>query len=256
MLRHNGNKLPGGRHRVASLAIAAVAVLASVRYAIGPGFAGSACAGRRSATARGKVHAAARVARMAEEAASGGAAASVADASDDRYLGAWRYAGGAYEIRRTDGKLFFHENVFGELVQKGEWLEAELPPAGTIRLKLSEDGTEVKSNFKATGGDAWADTIYAVQEWETLNRRSQTLNGNLAVLEFEGASSDGEVVVVVDGKQRPTSVRISPSAASSKDLGDRLIEAHDLASEMSLSNTTEMVRELYAAHFAARPVSP
>eukprot|EP00929_Paragymnodinium_shiwhaense_P000728 TRINITY_DN100963_c0_g1_i1.p1 TRINITY_DN100963_c0_g1~~TRINITY_DN100963_c0_g1_i1.p1 ORF type:complete len:243 (+),score=63.44 TRINITY_DN100963_c0_g1_i1:73-801(+) len=237
------------RYRFVPLAAVAVSVLTLLQY--GAAFVGSPGVNPRSAhTSRG----APSVVRHAEEAAAPAATAAAADASDDRYLGAWRYAGGAYEIRRTDGKLFFHENVFGELVPKGEWLEADLPPAGTIRLKLSADGNNVLSNFKATDGEAWADTITAVREWETLNRRASDLEGRLKALQFEGASGDGSVVVSVDGKQRPTAVKISPSAASSKDLGALLKEAHAAATETSLSDTTEMVRELYAAHFAARPV--
>ena len=67
----------------------------------------------------------------------------------------WRYIGGWYEIKKIDGKLYFRENnLQGELVAQDDWLVAELPPSGTIRLKLGPSGQEVLSNFKPADTDA------------------------------------------------------------------------------------------------------
>ena len=67
----------------------------------------------------------------------------------------WRYIGGWYEVKKIDGKLYFRENnLQGELVAQDDWLVAELPPSGTIRLKLGPSGQEVLSNFKPADTDA------------------------------------------------------------------------------------------------------
>jgi len=178
------------------------------------------------------------------------AAASASSASPEpAIVGAWRYAGGAYEIRQTGGKLFFHEHVSGELRPEGDWLVAELPTAGTIRLKLSEAGSEVLSNFKQIGTSEWGDTIAAVKEWEALTSKTKELNAKLETLRFEGTVADGGVAVTVDGHQRPVDLRISPEVAAAKDLGSLIAEAQSSAAKASHEATTESLRELYASHF-------
>ena len=142
----------------------------------------------------------------------------------------WRYIGGWYEIKKVDGKLFFRENnLQGELLPQDDWLVAELPPSGTIRLKLGSSGEEVLSNFKPADADAWGDTITALREWESLTDRTETLKGTLQTATFEG-TADG-VTVTVDGRQRPVALSISEEAAGQRQLGALIREAHSSAVE-------------------------
>lgn len=173
--------------------------------------------------------------------------------TDERLLGAWRYPQGAYSIRETNGKVYFHENgMIGELQPKDGWLEAKLPPAGTIRLRLSESGAEVQSNFMVENTNEWGDTIQASREWETLTSNTKLLKQELATLQFTGNCSG--VVVTVDGQQQPVGLELSPEAAAAEDLGSRIQEAQQRASAESLDAMTEKLRELYARHFGAVPV--
>ncbi|CAE8663931.1 unnamed protein product [Polarella glacialis] len=181
----------------------------------------------------------------------GAADAEVPGGFADRLLGAWRYQNGAYEIKMVDGKLYFQEaNMAGQLSEQGEWLVAELPASGTIRLKLDAEGSVV-SNFKVAGTEEWGDSITAVKEWETLGTKASALEKELDLMHFESASADGSVVVEVDGRQRPASLRISPEAASASDLGARILEANNQAAAASLAAMSERLRELYATHLGA-----
>lgn len=182
------------------------------------------------------------------------ATAEAGTAVDEKLLGIWRYSGGAYEIRETDGRLFFIEHVSGELQPEGEWLLADLPTAGTIRLKLTENG-ELVSNFKVLGTEVWGDTITAVKDWETLTGNAKALHDMLKTLEFEGSAANGGVVVVVDGHQRPVDLRISSEEAGSADLGDSIVAAQSAAAEVSQNAQTEKLRELYAVHFQQAPLA-
>mmetsp|Transcript_8314 Transcript_8314/g.18160 ORF Transcript_8314/g.18160 Transcript_8314/m.18160 type:complete len:254 (-) Transcript_8314:160-921(-) len=172
---------------------------------------------------------------------------------DKRLIGWWRYSGGAYELRETAGKLFFREgNLAGELSQQDEWLVATLPNAGTIQLKLTPAG-QVMSQFKAVGSQEWGAPITAISEWSSLTTKTKILDRELDTREFKGETEDGAVAVVVNGHQRPTSIKLSPEAAKSADLGDKVLEAHSKAVQESNDYMTERLRELYAAHFSGRP---
>lgn len=192
--------------------------------------------------------------RVERRAAAAAVAAATDAVVDERLLGAWRYAGGAYEIANSDGRLIFKEHVTGELKQEGEWLVAELPTAGTIRLKLTAEGdqTEVLSEFKSIGNETWGEPITAVSEWQTLEKRTEMLEKALLSMKFEGSVAGGSVVVTVDGNQRPLGLKLAPNASQSPDLGKLIVEAHDQASEASLDAMTERLRELYAGHFSAQ----
>ena len=164
----------------------------------------------------------------------------------------WRYIGGYYEIKESEGKLFFQENnLQGELVEQDGWLVAELPPAGTIRLKLGDSGSEVLSNFKPADSEKWGESITALKEWESLTSRVEALYRDLDGSEFEGAAMDGEVVVKVNGRQRPVGLTLSPKAASGSNLGSAIKEAHSSAVDKSMEVMTARLQELYAAHFSA-----
>ena len=189
------------------------------------------------------------IARRAETGES--ALESSADAPAD-LVAVWRYIGGYYEVKESDGKLYFHENnLQGELVEQDGWLVAELPPAGTIRLKLGDSGREVLSNFKPADSDKWGDTITALREWESLTSRVETLYSDLDSSEFEGNAMDGEVVVKVNGRQRPTGLALSPKAASAPNLSASIKEAHSSAVGKSMEAMTARLQELYASHFSA-----
>ena len=164
----------------------------------------------------------------------------------------WRYIGGWYEVKKIDGKLYFRENnLQGELVAQDDWLVAELPPSGTIRLKLGPSGQEVLSNFKPADTDTWGDTITALREWESLTARTDSLKSTLSESTFEG-SVDG-VTVTVDGRQRTVDLKISDAAASKgSKLGTLIKEAHSDAVDRSLEAMTENLQELYASHFSAK----
>ncbi|CAJ1335603.1 unnamed protein product [Effrenium voratum] len=161
----------------------------------------------------------------------------------------WRYIGGWYEIKKEDGKLYFHENnLRGELVEQDDWLVAELPPAGSIRLKLGPSGEEVLSNFKPADAD-WGDSITALKEWESLTGRTQGLRSSLSGTEFAGEA--GGVTVKVDGGQRPIALEIADEE-SSAELAKHIKEAHAAAVGKSLEFMTESLQHLYADHFAAK----
>ena len=164
----------------------------------------------------------------------------------------WRYIGGWYEIKNVDGKLYFRENnLQGELVAQDDWLVAELPPSGTIRLKLGPSGEEVLSNFKPADAEAWGDTITALREWESLTTRTEQLKGQLSGATFEGTANG--VTVTVDGRQRPVDLKISEEAASqAAKLATLIKEAHASAVDRSLEGMTENLQELYASHFTAK----
>eukprot|EP00931_Biecheleriopsis_adriatica_P065703 TRINITY_DN40195_c0_g1_i1.p1 TRINITY_DN40195_c0_g1~~TRINITY_DN40195_c0_g1_i1.p1 ORF type:complete len:254 (-),score=32.27 TRINITY_DN40195_c0_g1_i1:108-812(-) len=165
----------------------------------------------------------------------------------------WRYVGGVYDIKKSDGKLSFHENnLQGELREEGEWLVADLPPAGSIRLKINAAGTEITSNFKPAGNEAWGDTIVAIKEWDSLNHKTRALDSELDTLEFEGTAMEGGVVVTLNGRQRPIALKLSEDAAAANNLGALLVEAHSDATEKSLTGMTERLRTMYASHFAAK----
>mmetsp|Transcript_68861 Transcript_68861/g.177405 ORF Transcript_68861/g.177405 Transcript_68861/m.177405 type:complete len:224 (+) Transcript_68861:61-732(+) len=183
-------------------------------------------------------------------------AAAEGTASNDALIGTWRYSGGAYKIGQSnDGKLLFRENALqGELKSDGDWLTADLPPAGTIRLKASDVGGKVVSNFKTANTDMWGDTVTALREWETLQQRTANLENELKGLVFEGKAADGGVVISLDGQQRPTAVQLSPEAAKAPNLSDLIKEAHDQATEASMDAMTEKLRQLYAEHFSAQDV--
>jgi len=178
--------------------------------------------------------------------------------NDERLLGTWRYGGGAYEIRRTaEGRVVFSENgLAGELRPKDGWLVAELPPAGTIQLKLNASGTELVSNFRPTDSGAWGDTITAIREWASLSSAAGRLERDLDSLEFEGSAANGSVVVVVNGRQRPIALRISPDTAAGKELGPLVREAHSAAVDESLDAMTEKLRQLYATHLSGQTAVP
>ena len=159
----------------------------------------------------------------------------------------WRYIGGWYEIKNIEGKLYFRENnLQGELVAEGDWLVAELPPSGTIRLKLGDSGNEVLSNFKPSDAD-WGETITALREWDSLTERTENLHGALGSATFQGVSNG--VTVTVDGRQRPVGLSIE---TSSPKLGQHIKEAHESAVEQSVEAMTENLQELYASHFGAK----
>ena len=164
----------------------------------------------------------------------------------------WRYVGGWYEIKESEGKLYFQENnLQGELVEQDGWLVAELPPAGTIRLKLGDSGSEVLSNFKPADSEKWGDSITALKEWESLTARVEALYSDLDSSEFEGQAMDGEVVVKVNGRQRPIGLTLSSKAASTPTLGASIKEAHSSAVDKSMEAMTARLQELYASHFSA-----
>lgn len=173
---------------------------------------------------------------------------------DERLLGAWRYPQGAYSIRESNGKIYFHENgMIGELQPKDGWLVTKLPPAGTIRLRLLESGAEVQSNFMLDNTNEWGDAIHASREWETLTSNTKLLKQELAALQFTGNCSG--VFVTVDGQQQPVGLELSPEAAAAEDLGSYIKEAQQRASAESMDAMTEKLRELYARHFGVADVS-
>ncbi|CAE7548882.1 unnamed protein product [Symbiodinium microadriaticum] len=199
---------------------------------------------RRSVSAAGAYHTA-HTARRAE------GADKSADAPNP-LVAVWRYIGGWYEIQESEGKLYFQENnLQGELVEQDGWLVAELPPAGTIRLKLGDSGEEVLSNFKPADAEKWGDTITALKEWESLTSRVESLYSDLDSSEFEGTAMDGEVKVKVNGRQRPVDLSFSKAASTSKALAASIAEAHSSAVDQSMEAMTARLQELYASHFSA-----
>jgi len=191
------------------------------------------------------------MAASAPAAAAGDAAAPQSMLEDEKLLGVWRYAGGAYEIRRSDGKtLFLENNLAGALQQDGEWLVTDLPPAGSIRLKVADDGSTVQSQFMPSDAKEWGDTITAIREWESLASKAAKLEQQLDTMEFKASSADGSVEVVVNGRQRPVALRLSPdSTADLVALDRQIVEAHAEARRQSLDEMTEELRRVYDAHF-------
>eukprot|EP00930_Biecheleria_cincta_P066512 TRINITY_DN5264_c0_g1_i1.p1 TRINITY_DN5264_c0_g1~~TRINITY_DN5264_c0_g1_i1.p1 ORF type:complete len:233 (+),score=47.84 TRINITY_DN5264_c0_g1_i1:144-842(+) len=168
----------------------------------------------------------------------------------EQIVGAWRYIGGAYAIKESDGQLVFHENnLQGELRPEAGWLVADLPPAGTIRLRMN--GDDVLSNFKPTNSE-WGEDVTALREWKSLSDKTVALDQKLDSLSFMGKSLNGAVVVTVDGRQRPSGLKISDEAANSQQLGSLIVEAHNKAVQKSMTSMTERLREVYAAHFSAK----
>ncbi|CAE7799017.1 unnamed protein product [Symbiodinium sp. CCMP2592] len=176
-------------------------------------------------------------------------------AAPNPLVAVWRYIGGWYEIQESEGKLYFQENnLQGELVEQDGWLVAELPPAGTIRLKLGDSGEEVLSNFKPADAEKWGDMITALKEWESLTSRVESLYSDLDSSEFEGTAMDGEVLVKVNGRQRPVALSLSKAASTSKALAASIEEAHQSAVDQSTEAMTARLQELYASHFSATKV--
>jgi len=194
----------------------------------------------------------ARIAVAAEpDAAASDAAAPASLLEDERLVGVWRYAGGAYEIRRSDGKtMFLENNLAGPLQADGEWLVTDLPPAGSIKLKINAEGTTVESQFKSSETKEWGETITAIREWESLASKASKLEEQLDVMEFKASSANGEVEVVVNGRQRPVALRLSEDAAADlSTLGKQIVKAHEEARRQSLDEMTEELRRVYDAHF-------
>eukprot|EP00933_Yihiella_yeosuensis_P026178 TRINITY_DN20303_c0_g1_i1.p1 TRINITY_DN20303_c0_g1~~TRINITY_DN20303_c0_g1_i1.p1 ORF type:complete len:263 (-),score=62.45 TRINITY_DN20303_c0_g1_i1:26-757(-) len=180
------------------------------------------------------------------------AAEESSSASNEKLLGAWRYSRGAYYIKQDGDKLYFQEQtLMGELKSEGEWFVASLAPQGTIRLKFDDTGSQLLSNFKQANSDSWGEDIFAVREWATIASRANALEEALLQMRFEGSEADGDVVVTVDGKQRPVDVKISDKAASldSSKLSELVVDANKKASHESLGVMSEKLREMYAGHF-------
>jgi len=86
----------------------------------------------------------------------------------DPYVGEWQYPDGKYKIARDQaaGTIVYSEKDFkGTLTEAGDgWMEAELPPHGTIRVRpgasegISQD---MDSQFRPTGSDEWGETTTA-----------------------------------------------------------------------------------------------
>jgi len=193
-----------------------------------------------------------RIAAVADSAAaSSDASASTPLLEAERLLGVWRYGGGAYEIRQSDGKMMFLENnLAGALQPDGEWLMADLPPAGSLKLKLGEGGNSVQSQFKPSDAKEWGETITAIREWESLASKANTLEQQLDAMEFTASAANGAVEVVLDGRQRPVALRLTPDAtADLSTLGTQIVEAHEKARRESLEEMTEELRRVYDSHF-------
>ena len=85
----------------------------------------------------------------------------------------WHYGDQCYEIRSEGEKLFFHQEgvswslgglLHGQLLVDGEWHVATVKDesekeVGMIRLKQEE--SQLKSNFKRQGEEAWGKDIWA-----------------------------------------------------------------------------------------------
>lgn len=81
----------------------------------------------------------------------------------DPYPGTWRYVGGEYTISRNEaGTLRYTENgISGDLNEEGDWLMAELPPYGTIRIRPGAStglSMDMDSSFMAAGSKEWGET--------------------------------------------------------------------------------------------------
>lgn len=81
----------------------------------------------------------------------------------DPFVGNWRYPGGEYKIGRSQaGILTYTERDFsGTLNEVGDWMEAELPPHGTIRVRPGESvgiSQDMESQFRPTGNNDWGET--------------------------------------------------------------------------------------------------
>jgi len=81
----------------------------------------------------------------------------------DPYVGNWQYVGGKYKVARDQaGTLTYSEKDFsGKLNEVDGWMEAELPPHGTIRIRpgvsvgISQD---MDSQFRPAGSNDWGET--------------------------------------------------------------------------------------------------
>jgi len=81
----------------------------------------------------------------------------------DPYVGEWQYMGGNYKLARDQaGTLTYTEKDFsGEMKEVDGWMEAELPPHGTIRVRpgasvgISQD---MDSEFRPAGSNDWGET--------------------------------------------------------------------------------------------------
>mmetsp|Transcript_93480 Transcript_93480/g.166321 ORF Transcript_93480/g.166321 Transcript_93480/m.166321 type:complete len:409 (-) Transcript_93480:50-1276(-) len=88
------------------------------------------------------------------------------------HVGLWYYDTGRYRVQcDEEGCLVFEEGeVQGKLIpddeedESNDWLVAELPDAGTIRIRRKASGffdnwEEMESQFKNTGSDEWTDIL-------------------------------------------------------------------------------------------------
>jgi len=63
-----------------------------------------------------------------------------------------------------------------------------------------------------------------------MDSKTNALYRDLEALEFEGSSTDGAVSITVNGRQRPTALKLSETASEAS-LAAAVLEAHSKAAE-------------------------
>lgn len=87
-------------------------------------------------------------------------------------------------------------------------------------------------------------------DWKALGKQGEALQKELVGLRFEGTAADGDVVIEVDGQQRPVGVRLAEGLEITGELGEDVAGAYAKAVEESTFEMTRRLRELYANFFA------